>query len=1065
MKFMADGSQFFTEQGKIAAAMNTAAGQAMAAAEKEASAARTAASAAKIAADQQVLAADVAAKAAELAAARTVDAQAKAAAATGDAQGRAVAAAELAAAREAHAAGNAATAAQIAADKQVAANDAIRVSDEKTAAAAEASSKAKSSGGGGKVAMGAAGMAGGILAGGLAVAATEALKQASKYEQAMTLLQTAGGELASNMDTVKNGILNVATATGTSTEQLAEGMYTIEKAGYRGADGLNVLKQSAEGAKAENVDLATMTGAVTSMMTSYHMTAGQATSATNMLVAGAGAAKTTMQEYAGSLAAVLPVASAAGVGFDQIGGAIATLTQHGTSAQESTQELANTIRGLQAPNNVAINAMQSLGINVTDLTSNLGKRGLTGTLDIVTNAIASKLGPSGLVVIDTMKKSATATADLQTMLGKMPPALAKNAQSFLDGTMSMSAFQKSFKGMGASGDAQGKQFMTLAQTVKGYNDQIKAGGPAAQTATAALKAIMGGATGMNTALMLTGENMAGFKTRVQEVGAAGKKNGSDVSTWAKTQQELAVQTAKTAESFQTLAIKLGTTLAPAAKIVMGAIQGLFNFFSQHQTIAMVLAAGLGVLAIGLLVAAAAVWVMNSALLANPITWVIVGIVALIAAVVLLAANWGTVSAWIANVWGGFIKWCTSVINGFVGWWNGVWSGFASWITGIWNGIVNSIQGIIGGFLGWWGGIWSTLSAGVNSGLNAVREVIGSVLNFIGGIWNGFWNGPFGQLVIAIFRLIAVSIQYALMTIYVTVRSALQEIAAIWNTVWSAVSAFFTGVWNGIVNFLTPAMNMIHTVITNYLNMVFGVWSTIWNAVHGFLSGAWAAISGVVSSGVNTIWSFVSSGLNNIWSFFTSIWNSVVGFISGVWSSIIGAVSGGVGSVVGAVSNMGSQIMGAIGGIAGQALQAGANIVQSLAKGITNAVGAVTGAIGGVIKSITDMMPHSPAKKGPLSGKGYTLYSGQKLVEDLAVGMHAGIGSVTDAADTVAGAASGSGYGTMTAGARTAAGATASGGQSGAGNGGTVNYINVQAQTNADPNQIAAALGYKMLLQG
>ncbi len=74
------------------------------------------------------------------------------------------------------------------------------------------------------------------------------------------------------------------------------------------------------------------------------------------------------------------------------------------------------------------------------------------------------------------------------------------------------------------------------------------------------------------------------------------------------------------------------------------------------------------------VTATAAWTV--ALLANPMTWIILGVVALVAAIVWLIQNWDTAVAWISDVWGGFIDWITSVIDGFVGWWNGIWSALA-----------------------------------------------------------------------------------------------------------------------------------------------------------------------------------------------------------------------------------------------------------------------------------------------------------------------------------------------------------------------------------------------------
>lgn len=57
-----------------------------------------------------------------------------------------------------------------------------------------------------------------------------------------------------------------------------------------------------------------MIHALASILRSYNILAGKASSVTNQLVATSGAAKTSMQELAFSLSTVLPVASVAEIG-------------------------------------------------------------------------------------------------------------------------------------------------------------------------------------------------------------------------------------------------------------------------------------------------------------------------------------------------------------------------------------------------------------------------------------------------------------------------------------------------------------------------------------------------------------------------------------------------------------------------------------------------------------------------------------------------------------------------------------------------------------------------------
>jgi len=111
-----------------------------------------------------------------------------------------------------------------------------------------------------------------------------------------------------------------------------------------------------------------------------------------------------------------------------------------------------------------------------------------------------------------------------------------------------------------------------------------------------------------------------------------------------------------------------------------AIEAIVGWMKEHGTAVQVIAVALGVLAVALGIATVAQWAMNSAMLANPITWIIVGIVALIAVIVLVAtktkffqtiwsAVWGfmkAVGAWFA---GPFANFFVRIIKQAVEHWN------------------------------------------------------------------------------------------------------------------------------------------------------------------------------------------------------------------------------------------------------------------------------------------------------------------------------------------------------------------------------------------------------------
>src|SRR6185437_4587955 len=133
-------------------------------------------------------------------------------------------------------------------------------------------------------------------------------------------------------------------------------------AGFHGAQGLQVLKAAAEGGELGSAELATVANALTAVLNAYNLPASKATAVTNQLVATVAAGKMHMQDLAAAISTVLPVANAVGISFDQIGGALATMTAQGVSADEGTQQLVNLIKSFSAPTASATAAMAQFGI-------------------------------------------------------------------------------------------------------------------------------------------------------------------------------------------------------------------------------------------------------------------------------------------------------------------------------------------------------------------------------------------------------------------------------------------------------------------------------------------------------------------------------------------------------------------------------------------------------------------------------------------------------------------------------------------------------------------------------
>lgn len=393
---------------------------------------------------------------------------------------------------------------------------------------------------------------------------------AANWQQSMIKLMTSAGEtgsvvngkLTGPISQVSDGLLKMAVATGTSTKQLASGMYFVESAGFHGAAGLQVMKAAAEGAKAEGADLSTVTDALTTALHDMGMGATQSIPMMNMMVRAVGDGKMTMEAFAGSLHSVLPQAHAAGIAFPDVAAAIATMTVAGTSADQATQMLGHTIQSLQNPNAQAVKWMSQMGLSATDLKENLGNRGLLGTITMVDQAILQHMGPDGTILQSAFNKSQSAAQDLSVMLGQMPSKLRQWSQEVENGSMSAKDYTAAIKTLPANLYAQGQQFLTGYKNANSFNQALRSGTPDVDTFAGMLRKVLGDSVDANTALQIGGQNLAYYAQTAKDVADAGQNAGANIETWSTIQQGFNFRMSQAKEAIETTAIRAGTMLLP-----------------------------------------------------------------------------------------------------------------------------------------------------------------------------------------------------------------------------------------------------------------------------------------------------------------------------------------------------------------------------------------------------------------------------------------------------------------------------------------------------------------------
>jgi hypothetical protein len=626
-----------------------------------------------------------------------------------------------------------------------------------------------------------------------------------------------------------------------------------------------------------------------------------------MLTATVSTGKTNMEALAGSLHSVMPAAASAGISLKELLGAVGTMTAEGISADQATQNLNNSIQQLQSPSSIAQKEMAQMGLSFIDVSQKLGQRGLTGTLQMMSDAVIQHMGPSGLVIQSAMNQSKVAAQSARDEMAKMPPQMQKMAQSFLDNKITQKEWAASLKNLPVETANLGKQFQFTAKHATGFSDMLRAGGGVAQTYQGALSKMTGGMTGLQVALHLTGDHMGTFKSNVDTIGKATSETGGHVRGWADTQKGFNVQMGIAVESGKNLGIVFGTALLPVLTTVMKGFTGFFGGLRDGNGAAIALAATLGIVG-ALLTAAyvkqvlfaegstmlkaatwlvtAAQWAYDAALAADPITLIIMAIVALVAGLV-----WFFTQTKLGQqIWTTFVK----VLGDAWNW--------------LWNSVLHPVFIAIGAIFTW---LWnSVIMPVVNFIVGAVR-VLAAIFTWL---WNSILH-PIIEIIQLGFFLLGLGVK-ALWELFV--MPAVNAIGAIFKWLWDAVlSPVFTAMgvvfnwfWQNIVQPISALIQLELTGLGIVFNWLYtAIIQPVFTVIGAIFKWLWETIiSPVVNfivNGINIVGTVIGIVFGSIGNTVKGAFNGVVEFVRGIFNGIIDMVNG----VIGTINGIGAAVAG------------------------------------------------------------------------------------------------------------------------------------------------------------
>ena len=214
----------------------------------------------------------------------------------------------------------------------------------------------------------------------IVAAGAAATKMAMDFDKSMSQIESLVGVAADEVARMGETAKKMAIDTGRSANEAAEALFYITSAGLKSSDATDVLNASLKAAAVGLGETKTIADLATSAMNAYGATNLSATNATDILVASVREGKLEASELAGAMGGVIPIASNMGVGFDEVGAALAAMSRTGTNAAVGATQLTAILASIKKPTMQSAEAMLALGTSQEEISQSLAEKGLMPTL-------------------------------------------------------------------------------------------------------------------------------------------------------------------------------------------------------------------------------------------------------------------------------------------------------------------------------------------------------------------------------------------------------------------------------------------------------------------------------------------------------------------------------------------------------------------------------------------------------------------------------------------------------------------------------------------------------------
>ncbi len=632
---------------------------------------------------------------------------------------------------------------------------------------------------------------------------TAAVMTVAKFDDSMSQVQALSGATGKELDDLRGLAKKLGAETAHSASDAADAMGYLALAGYDTNQILEATPHMLSLASAGGMDLARTADIVTDSMSGFGMEADRSKEAADVFAKAQSITNTNVEQLGEAMKYASSTANAAGMDIQKTSAVLGMFANAGIKGGMAGTTFNAMLRDLKKANAE-------------------GKLAIEGTTIALYNQDGS------------MRDLGAIMADVEAATDGMTTAQRDVAMSAIFG-------EQSIRGANIMLEQGSEKYKELEEAMYGSKGAAEDMADTMEDNIAGAFRVLSSQT--EGILIQLGEQLAPIikDTIIPLVQSFGDRVSNLIDWFA----NLDGTTQKTILTVIGIAAAIGPVLLILGKVV-GAVGTMIGVFTKLK---------------GAFTAVTAVSkIFNASLLANPVTWVIAAIVALIAVIVALWKNWDEVSQWLSESW----EWLKETATA-------IFQAIGDFLSGIWESIKETTVSV-----------WTSITEFFSNTWNGIKELVSSVFGAIADFFIGIWDKIKEIFNAALSFIIDLFMKYHPIGLIISH--------------WDEITAFFSRTWDNIKNIFNRALEAIRNVINNVWNGVKNVTSTVWNGIKNVLNGVINGIKNVIGTAFNWIGNTISKVWNGVKNTTKRVWDSMVNIIKAPINGIIRLINGLIGAL-------------------------------------------------------------------------------------------------------------------------------------------------------------------------